>query len=363
MKLLYFCCRRIKSFITLLSCKKESTKVSQVGVLQEINIARIRHSTNPLRTDLDHLQELADSIRQHGLLQPIVVRPKEQEYEVVAGNRRLAACRILKLRKISCHLVELTDKEAYEIALVENVHHKTLNPIEEAIAFHKYVKGYGWGGVSELAGRIRRSQEFVTKRIQLLQLPEKIQQEIIRQRITPSVALEMLPLDKEALEQFADFVINNPTTKEEARHIVRVTKKTEKPSSPNDDVTYASGIYVAKDKIAYEKQLYLLDKTLRKSIAVMKAMLVNFDDIVNNVEDDWVLKELLMQYRLIIHGDIDTFLKLRERLKMKLPRNYPSFSADLHKHHKRAKTDLIDNESNPTKNNATHLWTMKGVWQ
>ncbi len=95
----------------------------------------------------------------------------------------------------------------------------------------------------------------------------------------------------------------------------------------------------------------------------MKSTLVNFDDIVNNVEDDWVLKELLMQYRLIIHGDIDTFLKLRERLKTKLPKDYPSFSGELHKQHKRAKTDLVGNESSPTKDNAIHLWAMKGIWQ
>jgi len=337
--------------------------MSQLGVLQEIHIVRIRHPTIRLRRDLSNLEELASSIRQHGLLQPIVVRLKEQEYEVVAGNRRLAACRILKLRKISCHVVELTDKEAYEIALVENVHHKTMNPLEEAMAFHQYVEGYGWGGVSELARRLGRSQEFVTKRIQLLQLPKKIQQEIIRWRITPSVALEMLPLDSNAMEQVADFIINNPLTKEEIRDIVRVTNKIEKPSSVNDDAFYPSGIYVAKDKIAYEKKLYMLDKTLRKSIAVMRSTLVSFDDIVNSVEDDWVLKELLMQYRLVIHGDIDTFLKLRERLKVKLPRDYPSASPEPHRQHKKAKMDRIDNESNPTRDTAIHLWGMKGIWQ
>ena len=337
--------------------------MSQLGVLQEIHAVRIRHPTIRLRRDRSNLEELADSIRQHGLLQPIVIRPKEQEYEVVAGNRRLAACRMLKLRKISCHVVELTDKEAYEIALVENVHHKTMNPLEEAMAFHQYVEGYGWGGISELARRLGRSQEFVTKRIQLLRLPEKIQQEIIRWRITPSVALEMLPLDRDAMEQVAEFMINNPLTKEEIRDIVRVTNKIEKPSSVNDDPFYPSGIYVAKDKTAYEKKLYMLDKTLRKSIAVMRSTLVSFDDIVNSVEDDWVVKELLMQYRLVIHGDIDTFLKLRERLKVKLPRDYPSTSSEPHRQHKKTKMDMIDNESNFTSDNTIHLWGMKGIWQ
>jgi ParB family chromosome partitioning protein len=97
------------------------------------------------------------------LLHPIVVRPRQHKFEVIAGNRRLEAVKLLKLRKINCHVIELSDKEAYEVAIVENVQHKTMNPIEEAIAFTKYVENYGRGGVSELAGRIGRSQEFVTK--------------------------------------------------------------------------------------------------------------------------------------------------------------------------------------------------------
>jgi ParB family transcriptional regulator, chromosome partitioning protein len=88
-----------------------------------------------------------------------------------------------------------------------------MNAIEEAVAFNKYVEGYGWGGVSELAKRIGRSQEFVTKRIQLLRLPCKVREEIIRQRITPSTALELLPLDKESIEQVGDFIIRNSQQK------------------------------------------------------------------------------------------------------------------------------------------------------
>jgi hypothetical protein len=75
-------------------------------------------------------------------------------------------------------------------------------------------------------------------------------------------------------------------------------------------------------KNANEEEAHLLNRALRKSIAVMKSTLLNFDDILNNVHDDWILKELLMQYRLIIHGDIDTFLKLRKRLISRIPKGY-----------------------------------------
>ncbi|MGB7956116.1 MAG: ParB/RepB/Spo0J family partition protein [Candidatus Nitrosopolaris sp.] len=326
--------------------------MSYLGILQEINIGKIRHSPYQFRMDLDNLDELASSIKEHGLLQPILVRPMQNEYEVVAGNRRLAAAKLLKLRKIASHVIDLSDKEAYEIGLVENVHHKTMNPIEEAIAFNRYGEGRGWGGITELAARIGRSQEFVTKRIQLLRLPQNIRNEIIRQRISPSVALEMLPLDRGAMQEFADFVIKNPLTKVEIRNIVKASRAR---SSDHNDL---NGHCLSKN-VTDEKELYLIDKALRKSIVVMKSTLLNFDDIVNSVNDDWILKELLMQYRMIIHGDIDTFLKLRKRLMMKMPKEYLNLQRD-------AKKPFV-NESDPAVSRpderAIYQWATRGVWQ
>jgi ParB family chromosome partitioning protein len=324
--------------------------MSHPGILQEINISKIRHSPCQFRMNLDNLCELASSIQEHGLLQPILVRPMHYEYEVVAGNRRLAAAKLLKLRKITSHIIDLSDKEAYEVGLVENVHHKTMNPIEEGIAFNQYSEGLGWGGITELATRIGRSQEFVTKRIQLLRLPQNIRNEIIRQRISPSVALEMLPLDKGAMQEIADFVIKNPRTKVEIRNIV---KRSRTRSNDLNDPNLPS------KNSSHENELYLIDKTLKKSIAVMKSTLVNFDDIVNSVNDDWILKELLMQYRMIIHGDIDTFLKLRKRMRMKMPREYLNLQKDTEK--------VFVNESDAARNKpderAIYQWAPRGVWQ
>jgi ParB family chromosome partitioning protein len=334
--------------------------MSYLGVLQEISITKIRTPTTQFRMNLDNLEELALSIKQHGLLQPIVVRPMQHQYEVIAGNRRLAAARLLNLRRISCHLIDLSDKEAFEIGLVENVQHKTLNPIEEAVAFNRYVESHGWGGKSDLARRIGKSQEFVTRRIQLLRLPEKIREEIMRQRITSSVALEMLPLDKDAIEGFADFVIKNPLTRNEIRHIVKVSKGK---SDDNDPYNYKEKTPSSSANIAYEKEVYLLDKSLRKTVAVMKSTLLNFDDIVNNVSDDWILKELLMQYRLIIHGDIDTFLKLRKRLKAKVPKGYFGLlMPDEDDGDSKLNKPVVDDKE-PTEKSAIHLWATKGLWQ
>jgi ParB family transcriptional regulator, chromosome partitioning protein len=314
--------------------------MSYLGVIQEISISKLRHSQYQFRVSLDNIDELASSIKEHGLLQPILVRPMQHEYEVVAGNRRFAAAKFLKLRKIASHVIDLSDKEAYEVGLVENVHHRTMNPIEEAIAFNRYGQDRGWGGITELARRIGRSQEFVTKRIQLLRLPPNIRNEIIHRRITPSVALEMLPLNKEAMQEFANFVIKNPLTKAEVRNIVKISKV----KKEFDDQIYTERtVFDEKD---------LIDRALRKSIVLMKSTLVNFDDIVNSVNDDWILKELLMQYRMIIHGDIDTFLKLRKRLRMKMPREYMNLERD--------KSDAPKITSDEP---AIYQWATRGVWQ
>jgi ParB family chromosome partitioning protein len=329
--------------------------LSYQGVLEEININKIRQSRNQFRMNLDHIDELAASIKLHGLLQPIVVRPLQHEYEVVAGNRRLAAARFLKLRKITSHIIDLSDKESYEVGLVENVQRKTMNPIEEATAFSKYVDACGWGGLSELAAHIGRSQEFVTKRIQLLRLPDKIRNEIIRQRISPSVALEMLPLDEETMREFADFVVKNPLTKNEMRSVVKISRAKSKNVHDKTD-EFDDRL---SNNLSNEKELFLIDKALRKSIAVMKSTLVNFDDIVNNVNDDWILKELLTQYRMIIHGDIDTFLKLRKRLRIKIPRDYLNLQRSSEKGHLNDSNAEGDNARYP----ALYQYATRGIWQ
>ena len=126
------------------------------------------------------------------------------------------------------------------------------------------------GRVSELARRIGKSQEFVTKRIQLLLLPKEIQEEIIRQRITPSVALERLPFDVESVREIGEFVIKNALTKIQARNLIKRFMKenlidNKLTSNPNDGDEFKHTDYTI-----HERELYSLDKALMKSITIMK---------------------------------------------------------------------------------------------
>jgi len=278
--------------------------LSCLGIIQELDLYKIFHPPIQLRIKLDNLDELAFSIKEHGLLQPIIVRPIEKRYEVVAGNRRYQAVRKLGLRKINCHLIDLSDQEAYELALTENVQHKTMNPIEEAVAFNRYVKEFGWGGVSNLALKIGRSQEYVTKRIQLLSLPKSVIVDIISDRISTTTALELLPLNYSQIQTLSKIIHNSHLSKNQVRQIIKDSKNTRNNKHSDTDTAYYN-IISQEDK----------ERAFRKAITVLKSTLINWDDIIRNMNDDWLLQEIFLEYRIKLHGDIDTFLRLRKCMK------------------------------------------------
>ena len=276
--------------------------MSCLGIIQELKLNKIFHPPNQLRRNLDNLDELAFSIKEHGLLQPIIVRPMEKKYEVVAGNRRFQAVKKLGLRKINCHLIELSDQEAYELVLTENVQHKTMSAIDEAVAFNRYVKEYGWGGVSYLALRIGRSQEYVTKRIQLLSLPEKIISDIIDRRISPTAALELLPLNDTQIQELAKIINNSNLSKNRMRLIVNDYKNIR---------NYNCNGTTCYDVVSQEA----MERAFRKAVTMLKSTLISWDDVIRNLNDDWILREIFMEYRIMLHSDIDAFLRLRKRMK------------------------------------------------
>ena len=113
------------------------------GFIEDINLSKIRQIQS-IRRKIIGIEELAASIMQNGLLQPILVRPKESYFEIVTGNRRFLACKALGWRRITCHIIELDDRSCYEISLIENIHRQTLNPLDEGFAFKSYISEFGW---------------------------------------------------------------------------------------------------------------------------------------------------------------------------------------------------------------------------
>jgi len=281
-----------------------------VGFLDEVKLNRTHLSKQSLRTDLGDLDELMLSIDKVGLLQPIVIRPIADKYEVVAGNRRFEACRRLRWIKIPCHIVELDDKEAFEISLVENVQRNMLNTIEEAKAFSRYVEENGWGSVSDLARRIGKNQVYVSKRLRLLKLPEDVQMAISENRISPSIGEEIMSLEEEGERiELGRRAIEEKLSRSEVREIVKRIK------NEHDTVDYSSFV----DSIPYtysdlERQQRTTDRALAKSIAALKIALYRIDDSLDLLESGWVIRELLFEHRKSVHSNIDALINLRKRI-------------------------------------------------
>lgn len=152
------------------------------------------------------IAELADSIRQHGLIQPIVVRPMGTSYQIVAGERRWRACRMLGLSEVSAVIKDFTDEETAQIALIENIQREDLNPIEEAMAYRSLMEEYGMTQ-EQLSKAVGKSRSAIANSVRLLNLPEALVEMLKRREISAGQAKaisaveneeEMLSLAKDA---------------------------------------------------------------------------------------------------------------------------------------------------------------------
>jgi len=193
----------------------------------EILIEHIIPDPNQPRKNFDKgkLRELADSIEKHGLLQPILVRPLQNgKFQIVHGERRFRACKLLGFKKIRAEIRNLTDKEALEIQLVENIQREDINPIEEAEAYARLIKEFGYTH-QEIARKIAKTREYVTNKLRLLKLPSEIQNEIRKGNITESHGRLLLSLNEsDKQKQLAERVIDDKLTVRETEQLVNSLK-------------------------------------------------------------------------------------------------------------------------------------------
>lgn len=140
-----------------------------------ININDIKpNESQPRKTfDEEKIGELSDSIKEHGLIQPIVLRKAKKGYEIVAGERRWRACRKAGLKEVPCIIKELTDEENMLIAIIENMQREDLNPIEEAEGLNQMIVTYGLTQ-AEVSKSVGKSRPYITNALRLLKLPEEV---------------------------------------------------------------------------------------------------------------------------------------------------------------------------------------------
>jgi len=212
--------------------------------VQEISLTKIHGTAFNIRSELDEIsQELINSIKEYGVKQPILLRRKEEFYEIMAGSRRFAASQELGLPSIPAIIEDLDDKGAYELALTENLQRKTLSPIEEAHAFLNYVDKYHYGGVRDLARRISKSPAYIVNRIRLVELPMKVSKELFTtETLSVSHAEELLRLDKpEQMEEVADAIKEHGLTSIATSEVVELIKDHKMPVNRAVETVHFTG--------------------------------------------------------------------------------------------------------------------------
>lgn len=169
--------------------------------IQTLKITEVEPNPNqPRRTfEEDPLQELSDSIKEFGIIDPIIVTPKNDYYQIIAGERRWRAARMAGLKEVPVIIREYTEQEIAEISLIENIQRENLNPIEEALAYQRLIQEFSLKQ-DEVAERVSKSRTAITNTMRLLKLSDKVQQMVIDEQISNGHARALLAIDDADLQ-------------------------------------------------------------------------------------------------------------------------------------------------------------------
>lgn len=207
----------------------ENTHENPTGELM-LNINEVEPNRGQPRKEFDEdaLLELADSVRQYGILQPLIVQKNKGYYEIIAGERRWRAAKLAGLKEVPVIIKEYTSQQVVEISLIENIQRENLNPIEEAMAFKRLLDEFNLKQ-DEVAERVSKSRTAVTNSMRLLKLDDKVQQMIIDDMISTGHARALLAIDnKEQQYSIATKIFDEKLSVRETEKLVKSLKNPKK---------------------------------------------------------------------------------------------------------------------------------------
>ncbi len=193
-----------------------------------------------IRMDEKALNALTESIKSKGLIQPLVVTEKNDEYILIAGERRWRAAQRAGLKKVPVVIKDYSPDEILEIALIENIQREDLNPIEEALAYKRMVEELGQSQ-SEIASKVGKDRSTIANFLRLLKLPEEVQKELLEENITTGHAKAILMLDNEALQkrlckEVIEKELSVRKTEELARRLLKGKSPQKTKNEPDPDI-------------------------------------------------------------------------------------------------------------------------------
>lgn len=229
-----------KGLDTLIPEKKagldKNTK-SKIKTEELIDINKVEpNKEQPRKTfNEDSLIELSESIKQHGIVQPLVVTKKEDYFEIIAGERRWRAAKLAGLKQVPVVVKDYSPQEIMEIALIENIQREDLNPVEEAMAYQRLIKEYDLKQ-DEVAERVSKSRTAITNSIRLLKLDERVQSMLIEENISSGHARALLAIkDNEEQYNMAMKIFDEKLSVRETEKLIKNLGK-EKPRKKKEEL-------------------------------------------------------------------------------------------------------------------------------
>ena len=199
--------------------------------MMKINMVEPNRDQPRRNFEEDSLLELADSIKQFGVLQPLIVRKRDDYYEIIAGERRWRAAKMAGIKEIPVIIKDFTEQEVLEIALIENIQREDLNPIEEAMAFKKLLTEFNLKQ-DEVAERVSKSRTAVTKSLRLLKLDERVQQMVIDDMISTGHARALLAIEDTELQfTLANKIFDEKLSVRETESLIKSIKNPKQPKT------------------------------------------------------------------------------------------------------------------------------------
>ena len=198
--------------------------------VQYINIHDIMPNANQPRKTFseDKIEELAKSIKEHGIIQPIVVRRKDNSYEIVAGERRWRAARKADLVQVPCLIRDLSDEQNMLIAIIENMQREDLNPVEEAEGLNQMIETFGMTQ-EQISKSVGKSRPYIANALRLLKLPDYIKEEMSEGRISAAHGRTLIPVEDENLRRaLCQRIIKEGLSVRETERLVSEQGKTKK---------------------------------------------------------------------------------------------------------------------------------------
>ena len=254
------------------SKEKQEKNVGSGEILVKINEVEPNREQPRKNFDEDALLELAESIKQFGVLQPLLVQKKDDYYEIIAGERRWRAAKLAGLKEVPVIIKDFSDQEVVEIALIENIQREDLNAIEEAVAYKRLMEEFHLKQ-DEIAERVSKSRTAVTNAMRLLKLDERVQDMLIQDMISPGHARTLLGIeDKDQQYNLAMRIFDEKLSVRDTEKIVKDLQKPKKEEKKRtyiiskDEIDKKSAKIKTKKKYNEDSLFYYADKIVFRLI-------------------------------------------------------------------------------------------------